>query len=90
MPPGDDTWGHLRFAVDARGHSAYTTGKLSTMISDRVDGRWQMAKRLSFVLAGVIAVVAMAATVGIDAGETPKTIRIIYTNDLSGDLKGCE
>lgn len=47
-------------------------------------------KRLPFVLAGLaLAAVIAAATVGINASETPKKLRIIYTNDLTGYIEPC-
>ena len=46
-------------------------------------------KRLPIVLAGIVATLIAAATVGINAGEAPKKLRIIYTNNLSGRIEPC-
>ena len=47
-------------------------------------------KRLAFVIVGLVLVALIGTTaVGINAGETPKKLRIIYTNDLTGKIEGC-
>ena len=49
-----------------------------------------MKKRLPILLAGALVFAVIAAlAVGIGAQEPAKKIRIIYTDDLSGQLKSC-
>ena len=47
-------------------------------------------KRMNILLLGIALIVAIVcAAVGINAGDTTKKIRIIYTNDTLGYVEPC-